>query len=659
MTTPEINVQETTVQGNHGPTAVGVHVGRDLTQQVITQVRGRPALYLSEIEINDRVNSYVAAGNHDLIEKTLRSRRILTLTGLPGSGRTTIALATLRHLEPGMRIRKLALDDEEELGDLHCKAPTGHLLHLPADDSHLSSRLLTCVEQIRSLVGSYLVIITEPDVGDRRLFLNEIAPIIAVEPSDPLAVYRHRLVIRGIGDERWLDWQEAALLLHRALPGDARRLTEFIEDARRSGDADINAQQIEVTKEYRSWADDLRKWFKDHQGIRVQALKIAGAALASAHFDELYHAADCLTRRLDMPSEGRGLAWHPVTGLDQTLDAHLTAGQLRFRRTHYHTAVIRHVWNEYPLTKADLIEWLTGLPLDDALREEPRAQVARTFTDLAIERGLATELTKAAKAWADAGRADPAFIALAPASLDSRIGGRTRTQLYKWSRTMSISQTLKLTVARVCQVLGQTYLSIALTRLKHLAANGDDEVKQEVIAVADDLADKPERRRHVLAEALRWINPPSFTRSNLPQPGLDLFFHLISRADARGLAVALLDSAPTAPETTTLAWQKALEQQHSNVEQASYLWLNTALHVAHVQQPITNTFITAAMEARTPGHNVMLSLVGRWEAHDINDPERRKIANQIRAPLMERVRGPQPRWLDTLQLLYARLRGRR
>ncbi|WP_152563833.1 hypothetical protein [Actinomadura welshii] len=131
-----------------------------------------------------------------------------------------------------------------------------------------------------------------------------------------------------------------------------------------------------------------------------------------------------------------------------------------------------------------------------------RRQVAEVFADLAAENGAAGKILQTAQAWARREEADLAYVALARTCLHPVVGGRVRTGLYEWSRERRAAQTLKLTIVRVGQVLGETYPSIAMTRLKHLATFGNAQVRDEVAEAAGGLARV--HRREVFEAALEW-----------------------------------------------------------------------------------------------------------------------------------------------------------
>ncbi|TDC67524.1 hypothetical protein E1200_14625 [Actinomadura sp. GC306] len=481
-------IEDVTITGDGAQTAFGNTVSRDLVITQLNFVRGRPSMVLSEGEIRDRVAGYVPALNHDHIVAALRHRNAVALAGPPGAGVTTTAVAALRELRPGLPIRLFSTDEDdmEEISG----APHGYLVRA-ADEEE--TRLRACLEAVRASGGFLLVVGTE---ADQRRFA-EFLPAIPVRPPAADAVYRRRLERCGLDGTHWPGWPRAKELLSDASPGDGRRLADLVAATGDEGEAE---------RAYRGWAEQLRGWFAEHPGLRDRTLLVAAATIAPADETSVYGAALSLARQLKIKVEGGGLAWCPSTGLSKLLGADREDDALVFRRHGFADSVLRHVWDDYPLARTDLLSWLSALPTDDVvtLRPELRDKLVGVFADLAADHGYAEKIVQMAERWAgDAYRAaDLSYIALARTCLHPLVGGRVRRRLYEWSRVRQAPQTLKLTVVSVCQVLGQTHVTIALTRLKHLATYGNEQVQDEVLDVVRALAEK--HPRAVVQAAMDW-----------------------------------------------------------------------------------------------------------------------------------------------------------
>lgn len=533
MTAPEWgpSIGDVDIDGDHTMNAVGNLVNGDLIQKMNKFVRGTPSWYLGSKEIADRLASYVPALNHDLIEKTLETNHAVVLIGPAGSGRETTTIAAIRHLRPDIRIRRFSLD-QEDTEEIDAKGPCGHLVR--AADGGLG-RLGRCVDAVRATSG-YLVV-----VGDDEADQNKIAPPLPrmqVEHPHPLQVYRRRLIRRGL--THWSNWEQGAALLDEALPSEARRLADIIEQVDRRG-GDIAEQQEEVANEYRGWTDELRGWFTAHREPHQRALLVAAATLApAAEETDVYSAASSLARRLEVTMNGGGLTWCPVTGVREMLRADPDGDRIVFRRHGYATSALRHTLTDYPLARPGLITWIAALPTDTSVTHRSPESLAETFADLAADHGMAGHITETSEQWGRDGHADLAFIALSRTCLHSLVGGRVRRALYEWSRTPRLPQTLKLAIARVCEPLGQTYPSIALTRLKHLATYGNGQIVQETIAAALGLAGSGSAHE-VLTAALGWCAEsdaerlPAAARRRRIRAGAMLFLELANRTSPSGI----------------------------------------------------------------------------------------------------------------------------
>ncbi|GAA1779315.1 hypothetical protein [Actinomadura chokoriensis] len=481
------DIDDVAVTGDETQNAIGNTVSRDLIMHYHAG-RGRGAMNLAEGEIGDRVADYVPARNHGLIVDVLRRERVIMLAGPAGAGVTTTAIATSRDVHPGMPVRPSTIAEEDTEEDW--SAGCAYLVRAAdeGDQKDLRSRIEVVSRKGRGLL---LVVGTEAELSR---FAGACRTVV-VEPPPAGAVYRRRLAVVGLGDTGWPDWPRAAELLKGASPGDARRLAELVKD--------IGDEQ-EVERAYLGWDGQLRDWFTEYSGLRDQTLLIAAAAIAPADESSVYGAALSLARHLQMNVEGGGLAWRPSTGLTELLGADRVDDRLVFRRHGYAPSVLRHVCAHYPLARTDLLAWLSGLPTDDAVVLDAvlRRRTTEVFADLAADNGFGDWILEAARAWADHRRADFAFIVLARTCLHPVVGGQVRTRLYEWSRDGRRPQTLKLTIARVCQVLGRTDPSVAMTRLKHLATHGDVRVRDEVTEAALEVARFHEEE--VFAAALGW-----------------------------------------------------------------------------------------------------------------------------------------------------------
>jgi hypothetical protein len=635
-------------EGEGAQNLIGNSAGRDIIVQSLKIVRGRPPMYLAADEIARRVTAYVAALNYELIVNALKVDHAVILSGPAGCGREITAIAAIRELSPQIPIRRFSLEDEdtsEIAGSERC----GYLVHA-ADGL---TGLARCAEVIRARDG-YLVIIGE-ESPPRVDWLASFA----IEPPEAIRVYRRWVMTMDLGN--WARWDDATLLLEGALPADARRLAGLVLQIARD-DLDEGEQHNQVARAYRGWHEELLDWFREHQLPHDRALLVAAAALTPASENSVYAAAAKLAKRLEFDINGAGLAWCPVTELGALLDEQQGSPQVIFHRLGFAEAVLRHTIADYPLARQDLLTWLADLVTESLAGSKPRVWLAGTFADVAAGHGEASCIVETARAWAETDNADPdfnanpAFIALSQTCLHPIVGGRVRRAMYEWSRATRLPQTLKLTIAQVCEVLGQTYPSVALTRLKHLATRGNRQVVQQVEQSARNLVQSghyPE----VLAAVLTWCVPAYEEKLSASQSkqrrrvGATLFLEFARANDKTGAPELLTGAASRPPAGYLAGWRAALDaQMEEGTADLGFntvvgQWLDAAVHHFPLRSAITSTFVSATGAPYFPPRisygnkreltvdQVMSKIARGWYDGGLRSPERREVKEAITVPL--------------------------
>jgi hypothetical protein len=407
----------------------------------------------------------------------------------------------------------------------------------------------------------------------------------------------------------------------------------------------VHLQQEEVVRAYLGWEQELHAWFQGHERPQDRALLIAAATVAmEAPEGYVYEAAAALAKGLNIEPHGGGLAWWPKTGLGEMLDAEHANSRVTFRRAGYAEAALRHVFHDFPLARSELFDWLAELPTGAAEGHELAHTVAGSFADLAAEHGEAGRVTAAAQRWAaasDRGLPDLAFIVLSRTCLDPLVGGRVRTALYDWSTKVTTTQALKVTIARVCQVIALAYPPVALTRLKHLATNGNLNVAREVVSAATAIA-AAGNRQVVLRAGLDWCaegNSKSLShngRRRRRRAGAMLLLEFLGQQAESGPPQMLPVSSKTA-FTCVPYWRAALIAsavggQGSVAERAICRWLDAALRNPRLLPGVVAVFVAAA-GGNEGSVRLMIHSASKWAAATPADMTRRAIMDQIIIPL--------------------------
>jgi hypothetical protein len=643
-----ITVSDVEIDGEGIQAITGVLVSGNVIQQQTNFVRGRPAQFLSAEEVDARTSCYVPVRDDELIRKELMSQRAVGLVGPDGIGRETAGIAAMRGISPRIEVRRFSLEDEDAEEILRPKAPRGYLVRVTASNLE---RLGRCVENVRANDG-YLVAIT--DLPERILTDFTWIP---VEPPTAILVYREW--VKHLRIPQWTEWPRAISLLAGDLPCAGWRLADLGARAARRG-GDIAQLQDEVEHAYLDWTDELRDWFALHPNPLERMLLIAAVTLPSdADEGYVYEAAARLASRLHPEIAGAGLVWCPVTGLRKLLGADAIPGLIAFRRYRYAESALRHAFDDFPLARDDLFSWLAELPTESAASYGISIPVAQTFADLAADHGAAERISDASLEWGRNDKSDLAFTALSRTCLHPRVGVRIREALYEWSRNINTPVSLKLVIARTCQVLGASLPSVALTRLKHLATQGGSQVAMEVVESALEVADLG-NDTVVRAACLDWCAQTSKDKLSTEErrrrrkTGAMLFLRLASDQ------VLPTDSLP--------GWYALLDFcRHRDIDGAALqstvrLWLDTALRQEHLRDQIVSVFVAAATPRLvigphgdwkpTPDRSAAESVICLTEAWAGSDPARQRIKDGIVIPLTY------PWWRRCLRTLAAWLRRR-
>lgn len=659
MTSLWNRIPDVDIDGGYTQSAHGNTVGGDLTQNLLMFMRGQPPRRLGHAEVEQRVACHVPAGNHDEVVRLLRDSHSIALTGRPGSGRSTAAIVAMNKLLPGIPIRWFILDKEDDTEIGHGGA--GCYL-IRAEDGNLEW-LRSCVDAVRAS-GGYLAVLADRELTE---FGAASMPCVAVELPPPLSVYR-RWVATHHRLPEWPQWEQAEILLRDALPADARRLADLAAKVNGQGGS-LEERQAVAAQAFLGWDEELRGWFKKYPQPHDRALLIAAATLPSGGVSEgyVYAAASLLAGALRADVNGGGLSWWPVTDLGTLLEVSRNNSEITFHRAGFAPAVLRHALADYPLAHAEVLTWLSQLPTSTAATYGRANEATETFADLAAEHGAAEYVTEAAKRWGQEDLQKLAFIALSRTCLDSRVGGRVRQDLYDWSRNKNTPQTLKLVVAKVCELIGREYPLVALTRLKHLATRGNSQVVREVLDVSMALADAGQRSA-VTDAAVQWCDADAgeerlslAERRRRRRAGAMLFLELASAASppGSGLPAILAGPADTDLQCYVQAWRAIFgflattPAGYRKTAEAVCLWLDHALGHDTVREQVCALFVAAAYPAEAAPSPVtdgaaaqaVIDIVQRWSAADHTDMIRTDVEQRIVIPLTS------PWWLRLLRIL--------
>lgn len=480
----------------------------------------------------------------------LQTGNSVALTGPPGSGRWTTAVAAIS--QAGAAPHRIDFAPEDARRDLPVETGCGYIVDIDEEtirDNPGIGEILAGHRPRLATAGAFLVVTVTAGawmrLHDRTSFKD-----VAIAPPSALEIFRKRLTRAHLTSVPHWAWDSRITgLLEDASPEDAVRLAALVSEVLTAGSDNPVEDTLEA---YNNWSADLAAWFGKNSDAYHRALLIAAAALGEARTETVFGAATRLADLVSLVREpGGGLAGDGVTGLIGTIDAKQTSnGRIRLRRAAYSESVLDLVWRERPHLRAELRQWLTGLPMARGFHDPATENAGHSLIGLAIRQSDDILIRTAASSWAVGGYVNLAAAALTEAALSASIGRAIRRQMYSWANTVTTDPQLKLTIATVCGgPFGENYPRNAMTRLRRLAIRGDSDVWNQVAVSIKTLAGKPHLYMFTLREVIGWLSD-----DRLRNAGIRSFLAL-----ADSLASQL--SAPPGQEERDLltsGWRTAL-----------------------------------------------------------------------------------------------------
>lgn len=564
---------------------------RRLSSEDIEELR---AVYVSREDVFPRA---VAAA---------RDRGAVILCAEPGTGRRITAVNVAIDL--GVSPEWLDLDRDDVHASLPVQQNRAYLLNLQENDPEVipavGKELINYVVRLRE-VGSYLVVLaTEQEL--RELDLSVAPEIVKLQASDALEVFIAHLT-RMCSHSQAQEWsanEQIREVLASASPQNAVTLAEYV---RESGSASPEGEGVQrVLAAYQNWDTDLKGFFAktcDTDDVThgyQRALLLSIAALEGADATEIFAAANALCEAIDIPHlPGRGLLGPGITNCLTGINARYADRRINFTLPRYGTAVMDYIWQDRPHFRDHLTTWLQGLQGDRPLELLLHLAVRHAGPDLVLK-------TAEKRAKQDRERV---AIMLTAAAMSDELGRAVRSRMYDWAQWTG-AEPLHLVVADVCGGrLIDRFDQIALTRLRHLARQPSERVREAVIAALANLAARRPLRVRTLREILNWINATEHARST----GLQAFVALARLRDQSRLTLM-----PRSTEEHTLidvlgqGWRLSLRAPEvaDTAKEAAIEWLEDAARDAVEREIVYQVLLSACRSNLDIG--VLASLVWRW-----------------------------------------------
>jgi hypothetical protein len=469
--------------------------------------------------------------------------------------------------------------------------------------------------------GSYLVITVTAQIWEACADSAAEVAVTLGQP-DPRQVCERHLHLAGL-DERisWLDERSVKdLLKPTSRPPDMARLAAEIARA-----TDDELGRHEVVNRYTNWRHQMRELFKNNSDTADRAFVVAAAALDNSPAHLVLDAADKLFERLggSIPTtsalEGKPLSERlEKVNADPDSEVISVSGQ----QHNLDLAILLHVWDQWPRFQTTMLEWLTD-PLPPSVGHQQ-----------ALYKRLADVLRQS---WFRSERRALAVSVISAAATHHRIGSRVRHRLYGWAKKTG-DRDLACTIAEVCGgELGRQYPDIALTRLRHLAANEDEVVSCTIVCALSSLAMQPTVTTAAAIEVTRWIT--SSDSAARRRTGRTAFLRLATSSDDSGLLTLLHPSAPI-KGLAVEGWRAVLDDRpgppiDDRVEAATG-WFAAALPGSPHREE-TLSILTAAAGDDAVRNLVLLDMCQFW-AEQAASPETRDRMLTVRQELLRRYR---------------------
>lgn len=483
----------------------------------------------------------------------LRAGAFGAVTGVPGSGRRTAAIAAIHGL--GLPVRPVHVEEDEDWDPaaLTCEPNQGYLIDLSGTGpvgERLAQDLHTYAAKARGR-DSVVVVVARSDQFSQELPGASVLTVTA--PPAVSVLDRHLRVLLSDQDAETLR-PALAGTVHGASPAVAARLARLAAATRAAHPGLPFDEWVERTlAAHNDWAAKLGGWFTKHgseEGVFYRVFLAATALLEHQPGSQVLSAAADLCSALDIPRpRATAISGDGLSLLAREIDAEVTAsGRVRFSSVAYAPAVLTHLWTEYPLLRKHLLRWSRSAPLQHEAAWA--APLAVRWLGLAERHNAPEHLTDLFTGWAQSPARDVAVRLAADVARRPRFGRTMRSALYRIATNTASPPALAVAVARVCAAYGPLSLTTALTRLKWLADHEDPDVRSAVLLAVEDLSTSPQARSQILAELVAWAAPRERRgRAALGRTALEA---LLCRTGADGVPLLLRDSA-TAAEKRRLA----------------------------------------------------------------------------------------------------------
>ncbi|MDH6491990.1 hypothetical protein [Streptomyces sp. SAI-127] len=604
---------------------------------------GVSVLTMDAAEITDHTELFVAPEDYGEALDALCERRVLVLTGAPGSGREAVAVNLLEEAlamgGEGAGCRRLltpaavleagweppvkhsgyvaALDDGSPVVEKFTSA-------LLSGHSHGTAQWAAVVATLRAS-GCYLVLTGGHDLevlatgpGGDQVARHPLAPV------DPLAVVERRVLGHGGSPDAYADLHAllertgtATALREQPAARNAARLASVIR-----ADGDVAAAVAQL----RDPSEQVRAWFNRYRAPDAVAFALAAAVLEECGYLTVADAAVKLRAALTEPELappdlrfGDRLGYEQQwIRLDVPAEGGFGAPRVRFRNVLLGQVILAYAWNLLDGRRDAVLDWLRRLLSHRDLEVRARASVAAGVLALADPHYAVHRFLTA---WAGSTSwplRQAAATALGVAGSRPETAEPVWELLHQWAGgdASAYQRRLAGTAANaVGGLLGRTAPDKAVAVLRSALDREDDWGTLPSVAWGGVHLVHQGRTRAVLDAYLEWSEPQDL--SPMVVKALSAFVFAVSQpyqepvldsADARGHArvpgvPVLLSELPLHRDRLTELWARALARKpvQDSALEALHEWIDDYADKSPGSLDAIGTLLVAV--ARRPGRH--------------------------------------------------------
>nr|WP_143657487.1 hypothetical protein [Streptomyces sp. alain-838] len=305
-------------------------------------------------------------------------------------------------------------------------------------------------------------------------------------------------------------------------------------------------------------------------------------------------------------------------------------------------AVLKYVWQQRPQLRPVLLEWASQISAPSGIAVRHLRRIADCLVQLSLLPG-GTTVRSVASAWIENGRTAHRQLAveiLETMALHPLTGVAIRKQLYDWAHQKNTSHELIRAVGDICAgQLGQKYPRVALTRLRLLAARGDEVSLQAASDAVRALAAAPDQRTLVLSEIIGWTES---TDADIRMAGARTFLALAESGDVLLPLPGEQDSPEGHPSTLlgqlfVRGWRAAL--QETALAETAHMRLASWLDSSQLSDEAVLPLATEVLRGYLGQVGAAALLVGSSTSSGVGRSRRRQLLDQLILEHMETTAG--------------------